>query len=725
MRLQNEHFDIEIDERGGISRFVVVATGRDMIVERRLISALRISLPLPGLLCHYIEGHEQAPADITVSRASATSIVTRLRQLRSAQGVFDIELALTVELRGDELHFSCDVTSRTDHPIAELWYPRLGGLGPFGSDPDPVVQFPNYVDATNEATWFKKFAGNQGLGSEAAEWRMHYPGYPMPWFDLYDRQEQRGLMFMYLDPTLRLSMFHCYLHPTTGVGGNSNWLTAEQAGDAPVGLVLSHVRFPFVAKGETFHSGEVVIKSHAGDWHTGSLAYRAWFLKHFPLQATDTWVRRQRTWFTSIIYQPEDKVIADYETYARWCAEAKEYAGVTCCELIGWDKGGLERDYPEYVPEERLGGKAGFEKLLAQIKAQGQRCLVFTNYMVLDTGSEWFRRELHRYLGRDQFYNLLHWGAWGESTLLARFGLSVRRHGLGTPCPRLHDIHAGYFEDLVRMGAEGLQVDKLGMFTRTLDFNPESGAKPDVAHHEPLVQGMKAIWRKCRELNPDFAFASESTQDRFVEISPVFYRAASRTGVSTMRYVFPEWTACTHIKAPDDYMGVNYAVMNGTVIVLEPFMYQGSLGHPIYRNLAAYVKRVEALRGALDERIFFARYQHTVGARVQVDDPRLQTALPTGESEVGAEVIMLASASSRTAHTAGTLPYAVHRHFESGLRALVVVNPRPDAVTYRWAFDPDPITSATLWTLDGEPRPVSADMPLSLRANSFHVIVEE
>jgi hypothetical protein len=724
MRLKNEHFDIEIDERGGIRTLIVQATGRDMIAERRLISAFRIGLPLPGLLCHYIEGHEQAEADVKVKRVSGTSIITHVRQLRSAQGVFDIELMLTIDLRGDEVHFSSEVTNRTEYPIAELWYPRWGGLGPLGSDRDPVVQYANYIDAIHEVSWFKKFPGSHGLGSEAAEWRMHYPGYSMPWFDLYDREDKHGLMFMYLDPTLRLSMFHCYLHPTVGTGTDSNWLTPAQAGDTPVGLVLSHVRFPFVTQGETFRGGELVIKSHPGDWHTGSLAYREWFLRHFPLQATNTWVRRQRTWFTSIIYQPEDKVIADYETYARWCTEAKELAGVTCCELIGWDKGGLERDYPEYVPEDRLGGKAGFKRLLAQLKEQGLKCLVFTNYMVLDTGSDWFRRELHRYLAQDQFYNLVHWGAWGESTLLARFGLSVRRHGLGTPCERLQEVHAGYFEDIVRMGAEGMQVDKLGMFTRTLDFNPASGAKPDVAHHETLVQGMKAIWRKCLALNPDFAFASESTQDRFVEFSPVFYRAASRTGISTMRYVFPEWTACVHIKAPDDTLAVNYAVMNGAVIVLEPFTYQGSVGHPIYHSLAAYVKRVEALRGALEDRIFFARYQHTVGAEVWVEDPRHQSPIASAGGQIAAEAIMLVDEPARAAKPAGSLPYAVHRHFETGLRALVVVNPRSEAVTYRWAFDSEPVSTVTLWTPEAEPRAVVAEAPLTIAAGGLHVIVE-
>ena len=86
-------------------------------------------------------------------------------------------------------------------------------------------------------------------------------------------------------------------------------------------------------------------------------------------------------WFSSIIYQPEDKLIADYETYNTWCQDAEKY-GIDCHEIIGWDKGGLERDYPDYVPEEKLGGKEGFQSLLQSIKSRNSKSLVFVNYNI-------------------------------------------------------------------------------------------------------------------------------------------------------------------------------------------------------------------------------------------------------------------------------------------------------------------------------------------------------
>ena len=92
---------------------------------------------------------------------------------------------------------------------------------------------------------------------------------------------------------------------------------------------------------------------------------------------SDRWCEKS-AWFTSIIYQPEDKIVADYNLYGQWCREAYEKAGIDCFELIGWDSGGLERNYPDYTPEEKLGGKKGFRKLLKEINESGGSVLLLS-----------------------------------------------------------------------------------------------------------------------------------------------------------------------------------------------------------------------------------------------------------------------------------------------------------------------------------------------------------
>ena len=223
----------------------------------------------------------------------------------------------------------------------------------------------------------------------------------MPWWEIFDAAHDSGLYLGYHDKTFRYSTFHTYLYPDAA-GGTDAWLTPEQAAGAPVGLVFSHVRYPFIKSGEVFDTGEFIIRAHQGDWHQGSLFYRQWFLEHFPFDKSGSWLRRQSSWFSSIIYQPEDRIVADYKTYDQWTKDAEEY-GIKCHELIGWNKGGLERDYPEYYPEPKLGGWEGYRALLGSIKSRGTRCLTFVNYNILDSAGEEYRRDLKTYTRQDQF----------------------------------------------------------------------------------------------------------------------------------------------------------------------------------------------------------------------------------------------------------------------------------------------------------------------------------
>ena len=246
--------------------------------------------------------------------------------------------------------------------------------------------------------------------------------------------------------------------------------------------------------------------------------------------------------------------------------------------MIGWHKGGLERGYPDYDPEEKLGGREGYRRLLRSIKSRGSRCLSFVNYNILDSATEEYRTKLKPYAYQDQFGNTPNRMAWGESTLL-RKALSVRRHVLGSVVPPLKDILERHFLDRVRDGADGFQIDKLCVGS-ALDFNPLNARKPDEALCEGLVQAIGELLAKCRKINPDFCLASECAQDRMLPYVDVYYRNASGNNISPLRFVFPEWTAVQHVSAPRDFRGVNGAVLTGAVICIEPACYQTTIADP-------------------------------------------------------------------------------------------------------------------------------------------------
>jgi len=447
LTLDNENIKLTVDTNtGAISSFLVKKNNCDLIGEKKLESNFRICLPLKNYACNYIDGMEQMPRSVMKKNNTITVLFSGMQ---SSKGPYSIDLSYTITLKEDYVSFTSKLTNNEDNAISELWFPRIGGIKDFGDKREAKLAVPNYAsDSRHTASLFRNYPGGRGLGAEAAEWSMDYPGMPMPWWDIYDAKTNTGLYLGYHDPICRYSTWHTYLMPNI-TGEGDAWFGKEQAARQPVGLVFSHVRYPFIKSGETLESGEFIVRVHEGDWHDGSQFYRKWFLAHFPFDKSKSWLRKESSWFTSIIYQPEDRIVTDFKGYNQWTKDAKEY-GIGCYELIGWNSGGLERNYPLYVPEEKIGGNKEFKSLLKSIHARGDHCLVFNNYNILDKSTDWYRQELHKYMAQDEFGNQKIWMGWGESTLLARRSLNVRYHVRSSVTPRIEEILDGYFVQLVK-----------------------------------------------------------------------------------------------------------------------------------------------------------------------------------------------------------------------------------------------------------------------------------
>lgn len=695
--LENRQISIKIDPlSGAITSFYIREMDCEMIGEPALASNFRIGVPLDDYQANYIDGMLQKPERIY---RAGNSIVAEFSDMTSEKGKFPVDLQYTITLHEDYVSFRARLTNRYLKPVSEFWFPRLGGWTQFGNNRDALLATPNYNrNSRHEVSLFRNYPGSRGLGAEAAEWSQTYPGMVMPWWDLYDQPTGKGLYMGYHDSIFRFSSWHTYLMPNTS-GGQDAWLSREQAAGKPVGLIFSHIRYPYVQAGETFESGEFIIRIHNGDWHEGSQFYRTWFLARFPFDKSDSWLRKESAWFTSIIYQPEDKVIADYKTYDQWTRDAQKY-GINCFELIGWNNGGLERNYPNYTPEEKLGGKEGFRELMKSIDMHGGKCLVFNNYNILDQNTEWYKNDLYKYKQQDQFGQQNIWMGWGESTFLARSGMNVRYHVRSSVTPEIEKILADQFMELIRDGAHGFQMDKVCVGA-ALDFNPLNTLKPDVALCEGLVQAIDRLYGQCRAINPDFRIASEFGYDRLLPYFDVGYRNSYGSEISTFRYVFPEWTSCNHISAPRDFRGINGAVLTGTVLCIEPDTYQGSLDQPVYRDLANYIKEINRIRTELTDYIFTGDYFDDQGGS-----------------------IMIAGKGKDSSSNARNLAFKIHGNHKTGKRAMVIMNDGLQTVSYNWTFAHRDVREVQLYSPFTGVKNLKAGEPVEITPDGLQILVE-
>jgi len=720
--LENKHFKLNVNEKGAITSFLTKKNNCDLISEKKLAANFRICLPLDDYLCNYIDGMDQTAESIEQTEDKITVTFSDLQSEKC--GNFDIKIIYEILLKDETVAFRARLQNDSEYPVSEFWFPRIGGWDKFGNHRDAKVAVPGYLDCNHDLAIFKTYPGRRDLGAEAAEWLTGYPGMVMPWWDIYDEETDTGLYLGYHDTTFRASFWHTYLCPNASGRTDDKWLTKEEACGEPVGMIFSHVRYPFIKSGEVFESGDFIFRIHEGDWHQGSLYYRDWFMKNFPFDKSKSWLRKKSAWFTSVIYQPEDKIIADYETYDQWCKDAENY-GITCHELTGWDKGGLERDYPEYYPEEKLGGQTGFEKLMKNIDERGSKCLAFVNYNILDTATKWFKEELHKYAHQDEFGNTPNWMAWGESTLKARSQVSVRRHILSSAVPEMENILTEHFVNIAKSGAHGLQIDKLCVGS-AIDFNPLNTEKPDVALCEGLIQSVSRMLKKCKEINPDFCIASEAVQDRFIPFIDVFYRNVGYLTISPLKYVFPEWTACAHIGEPYNFNAVNSAIMTGAVICVEPGCYQQSLGTPVFKKLAEYIKEVERIREDLANCIFLGDYFDQLGAEISVVENEKNNEDTSDEkTEIAGEVMIPGGGGTASpAAPASKLHYRVHGDKSTGKKAIVIINPSSEQQEYKWRFLHKEISEAELYAPFEAAKTISSENPLSIKGYGMHILVE-
>ncbi len=717
--LENDTYRIKIDAASGaISSFFVKTMNCELIGEPRLAENFRISFPLPDDQSHYIEGMKQAPQSVAQQGSTAT---IRFNGMKSGSGRFPIDLEYTITLDGDQVRFRAKLTNNHAQPVAEFWFPRLGGWTRFGEDRTAALAQPGYGGCGHGSAIFKHFPGGQGLGAEAAEFSSDYPGLVMPWWSIHDPKSKKALYMGYHDKTMRLSTWHMYLMPTSSGQPADSFLTPEQAKGRPVGLVFSHVRYPFIRSGETFDTGEFLLRVHDGDWHQAAKFYRNWFMKLFPFDKSKSWLRRQSAWFTSIIYQPEDKVIADFKTYDRWCEDAKRF-GVNTYELIGWHKGGLERGYPEYVPEPRIGGPDEFRKMIRSIHDRNGRVLAFVNYNILDSATDLYRTQLKQYTHQDQYGSSPNWMAWGESTLLARKGLSVRRHLISSIVPPIEKLLEDHFVQVAKDGADGLQIDKVVVST-PLDFNPLNTRQPDEALNQGLVDAIERLYHKCREINPEFCLASEALQDRLIPYVDVYYRAAGGYNISPLRYAFPEWTACQHVGAPRDFNGINAAVLVGAVICMEPFTYQGSMADPLYEDLSKYIQETERIRGELLDTIFCGDYLDMLDASVIEVSVKPNASAPA--TRPADDRIIPAGSATLQGFYSGQMHWRVHGNLHNGRRAIVVINTSQDQRYYTWQFKHRDVQTALLYEPFRPVQEVRQTDAVRIAAERFHVVVEK
>ena len=593
-----------------------------VIAEPRLGENFRILLPKPGYEAAYFNSRDQK-----VSRIDTTpdGVVCSYDSLRREGEEVPVKVRYEIHAVGAQILFTIQVDNPTDRPLAEVFYGILGGLKGIGDRMDTQSLVPTGTTNLAPALFHNFSAGGYGGGNLGIRYDATGFTYPWPmtmgWMDVYNSKAGLGYYYANQDPETRVTALYFEMRPFTksAVLGD-NWPAPEElpAGE-PIGLTMGWLNMPYLKNG-VFRAGPLALQVHTGDWHTASGIYRNWFDQHFTVQRPPDWLRGEMAWQSSIISNPEDAIIHRFDELPKMAADAKKY-GVTTFEIDGWDMGGIDRGYPQYRPNPRLGTPEQFRSALKQITDMGVHPLLFSNIQFADTATPMFKSELHNYAVEGRWAPDWYIVGWGEGTITARMGEARSNMTFISPShPEFRELLMGQYMDMIRDGAEGFELDKTSGVA-PLDFNKSLTVSPDKSLIQGTLDTFKELLEKGRQINPNFALASEIWIDRALPYVDVSYMRMGDIDMpsTAMRFTFPEWKATIFAENPGDFNIMNNGMRYGFVWAVAPRHYNVSLDDPVEQPLSRYVAELIRIRKQYRDVLFDGRFMDTLGGSMTGD----------------------------------------------------------------------------------------------------------
>lgn len=319
------------------------------------------------------------------------------------------------------------------------------------------------------------------------------------------------------------------------------WPDPAVTGDTPVGLTLAWNNFPFVRPGTRWSGPPIVFHFHRGTWWEAADYFRSWYDTHTTIDKSGSWMVEEDAWQSTIISYPEGTVGYRFRDLPRMARDALRYS-IRVLQIDGWDIGGIDRDYPQYTPDPRLGTWEELRQALAECRELGVRVMLFTNLQWVNIETAWYREELHRYALRDPHGNIRGGVGWEYNTTLGLRNQTIYRMIAANPMrPEYRGIILDQLHNVLRLGAPATQIDKLGAVAE-FDYAADNPAPRDAALVRGVLETLEAFYHQARADDPAFCIASEVHWDRAVPFVDASYsRFFGKDHLPTFGHTFPEY----------------------------------------------------------------------------------------------------------------------------------------------------------------------------------------
>jgi len=399
------------------------------------------------------------------------------------------------------------------------------------------------------------------------------------------------------------------------------------------------VRFPNLDCGAARKEGPFVLSPYRGSWHVAARKYRAWANEWFRPAKAPAWVRRMNGWQRVIMQHQYGEIHYGFDQMPQIHADGAE-SGINTFFMFGWQRGGMDNNYPDYFPDSRLGSEKEMRRGINYFNEHEGYVILYANGRLIDRNSDFYREIGHRLVIKDlqgneltEFYKFR-----GTGHFVHEFANRVLLP-VCPSCPEWFEVLRRLADRAIEWNCHSLFLDQAGL-----------GEYPccDPSHPHPpmdmgLIRAKAEIIRRLREYlrsrNPEAALGIEILSDVTAQYADYVHgfqggcfvppgkerpglKPEPRGFLDWFRYIFPE-IILTDREIRDDTdieRRVNHAVLKGLRTDVEIYRCRRTIQEtPHY---AEYLGKVNQLRQQHAELLLEGRYVDTDG--LDWDNPEIE-----------------------------------------------------------------------------------------------------
>ena len=335
---------------------------------------------------------------------------------------------------------------------------------------------------------------------------------------------------------------------------------------APSRLAIQHQ--PFCHGGQRWTLPPMVLLPYRGTWHVAAQYYRAWFDSVKTVRRPCDWVRDSSGWLLCILKQQNGLVMWPYSTLGQ-LGDLADQRGLDILGLFGWTQGGHDHEYPDYIPDPQMGGRAALRRALTEAHRRGKRVILYANGQLIDMDTKFYH--LH---GSEVAVQQENGNPVRQDWQKYRSFPAVQCVLACQSAPRWHEHMRSLALQAHELGADGILYDQLGVTGPMPCWSTHHGhAVPAMVYTADRALWLRRIADEMKRIAPHFIVMTEGLHDSLLDSIELFHGCVlgeflptdkDHAFPSMFRYTFPEVLNTQRHPTPMlNRLGANYACLYG------------------------------------------------------------------------------------------------------------------------------------------------------------------